>query len=206
MALVAALVLASCGGDQGTRAAGAAAADDDWRGTVLGDAWQKPSFTLTDVDGQPFDFRAQTDDDLTLLFFGYTHCPDVCPLHMANLAAALEALPGEVRANTTVVFATTDPARDTPEVLKRFLAGFNPTFVGLTGTAEEMAQAQLEAGVPVAGAGPPMPDGSYVVGHAAQVIAYTRDAKAHVVYPFGTRQADWADDLPRLLKEPAWNP
>ena len=74
------------------------------------------------------------------------------------------------------------------------------------GTVEEMAAAQEAAGVPVAGAEPPKADGSYVVGHSAQVIAYTRDAQAHLVYPVGTRQADWADDLPRLLHEPAWNP
>ena len=156
---------------------------------MLGDPWTKPEFTLTDVNGQPFDFRAGTDGYLTLLFFGYTHCPDVCPLHMANLAAVLDALPGDVRVNTKVVFATTDPARDTPAVLKKWLGNFDPTFIGLTGTADEMAAAQRAAGIPVSVAEPPKADGSYLVGHAAQVIAYTRDGLAHVVYPFGTRQS-----------------
>lgn len=177
-----------------------------WRGTLLAEPWSKPSFTLTDTNGQPFDFRAQTDGYLTLLFFGYTHCPDVCPLHMANLAAVLGSLSGDVRVGTKVVFATTDPARDTPAVLKKWLANFNPSFVGLTGTPDEMAAAQRATGIPVSAAEPAKPDGSYVVGHAAQVIAYTRDGLAHLVYPFGTRQSDWADDLPRLLAEPAWNP
>jgi protein SCO1/2 len=188
--------------------AGAARHDKEsaWRGTLLAEPWPKPSFTLTDVNGQPFDFRAQTDGYLTLLFFGYTHCPDVCPLHMANLAAVLESLSGDVRVNTKVVFATTDPARDTPAVLKKWLANFNPTFIGLTGTVDAMAAAQRAASVPVSVAEPPKADGSYTVGHAAQVIAYTRDGLAHVVYPFGTRQSDWADDLPHLLTEPAWNP
>ena len=193
--------VAACG-----RATAGGRSASSWRGTELATPWPKPDFTLTDTTGQPFNFRAGTDSYLTLLFFGYTHCPDVCPLHMANLAAVLEAASGDVRANTKVVFATTDPARDTPAVLKSWLANFNPTFIGLTGTVEEMAAAQEAAGVPVAGAEPAKADGSYVVGHAAQVIAYTRDGQAHLVYPFGTRQADWANDLPRLLEEPAWNP
>ena len=197
--------LSACG-NQGGGSATSNQSDSTWRGTELGTPWPKPDFTLTDTNGQPFAFRAGTDGYLTLLFFGYTHCPDVCPLHMANLSAVLEAASGDVRANTKVVFATTDPARDTPEVLKSWLANFNPAFIGLTGTPDEVAAAQEAAGVPVAGAEPPEADGSYVVGHAAQVIAYTRDGQAHVVYPFGTRQGDWAEDLPRLLREPAWNP
>ncbi len=68
-----------------------------------------------------------------------------------------------------------------------------------------MDAAQRAAGIPVSVAEQPKADGSYVVGHAAQVIAYSRDDLAHVVYPFGTRQSDWADDLPRLLTDPAWN-
>jgi protein SCO1/2 len=201
---VAAVVLVACG-RTGEQARGEGS-DGGWNGTVLGEPWAKPDFTLTDVHSQPYDFGAETDGYLTLLFFGYTHCPDVCPLHMANLSAVLDALSGEVRANTKVVFATTDPARDTPSRLKAWLGDFDPTFVGLTGTLEEMQRAQEAAGVPVGGADPPDGDGDYVVGHAAQVIAYTRDGLAHVVYPFGTRQEDWADDLPRLLEDPAWNP
>jgi protein SCO1/2 len=198
------LLLAACG--RGDAVGGGQDGTSRWRGTLLGEPWPKPEFTLTDETGQPFDFRAATDGYLTLLFFGYTHCPDVCPLHMANLAAVLDTMPGEVRANTKVVFATTDPARDTPERLKSWLGNFDDRFIGLTGTLDQVVAAQEAAGVPVSGAEPPKADGSYVVGHAAQVIAYTRDDEAHLVYPFGTRQSDWADDLPRLLQEPAWNP
>ena len=71
------------------------AADDReaWQGVLLAEPQPRPDFTLTDTSGQPFDFRAETQGKLTLLFFGYTHCPDVCPIHMANLSAAL-AQPG----------------------------------------------------------------------------------------------------------------
>ena len=187
--LVAVATLGVCG-RSGEQAQGSAAGDSGWRGTLLASRGRSPTFTLTATDGQPYDFRPSTDGYLTLLFFGYTHCPDVCPLHMANLAAVLDELPGDVRANTKVVFATTDPARDTPARLKNWLATFDPTFIGLTGyRPTRWSPAQEAAGVPVAGAEPPDGDGSYVVGHAAQVIAYTRDGEAHVVYPFGTRQA-----------------
>jgi protein SCO1/2 len=200
---VALAVLAACGGGASSDSG---EDDDGWRGLALSVPWAKPDFVLTGTDGRPFDFPAETDGYLTLLFFGYTNCPDVCPLHLANLAAVLDAAGGDVRANTKVVFATTDPARDTGPVLEPYLAGFDPSFIGLTGTPDEVVAAQQATGIAVAGAEPPEEDGSYVVGHAAQVIAYTRDGLAHVVYPFGTRQEDWAEDLPRLLAEPAWNP
>ena len=155
-----ALAVRSAPAARATRPAGRHGDESAWRGTLLGDPWTKPEFTLTDINGQPFDFRAGTDGYLTLLFFGYTHCPDVCPLHMANLAAVLDTLPGDVRVNTKVVFATTDPARDTPVALKKWLGNFNPTFIGLTGTADEMAAAQRAAGIPVSVAEPPKADGS----------------------------------------------
>src|SRR5829696_8229321 len=64
--------------------------DDTWRGAVLDPARPRPAFTLTDTEGRPYDFAAETQGRLTLLFFGYTSCPDVCPVHMATLSAALD--------------------------------------------------------------------------------------------------------------------
>ena len=161
----------------------------------------KPAFTLTDTRGRPWDFRARTDRQLTLLVFGYTHCPDVCPVHMANIAAALRTLPADLAASTRVVFVTTDPARDTPERLRTWLASFDPSFVGLRGTPEQTDRIQEQLGLPPAAVGTPLPgDSSYAVGHATQVIVFTPDNLAHVEYPFGTRQSDWARVLPRLSR------
>lgn len=166
-------------------------------GIELGLAQERPSFTLTDTGGRPYDFAAETAGQLTLLFFGYTSCPDICPLHLANLAEALRQ-PGVPR--PTVVFVGVDAARDTPEAVRDFLARFDSSFVGLTGTPEELEAAQLAAQVPVAVTEEPeTPGGDYLVGHASQVIAYTADDLAHVVYPFGVRQQDWVDDLKRLV-------
>lgn len=175
-------------------------APSDLNGTLLGTAQPRPDFTLTDTNGQPFDFAKETAGELTLLFFGYTSCPDVCPLHLANLAYAMEQprVP-----KVTVVFVSVDTTRDTPEVIRSFLDRFDANFVGLTGTKEELRLAQEAAQVPVAiTEEPKVPGGDFLVGHAAQVIAYTGDDQAHVVYPFGTRQQDWIEDLPRLYQGP----
>jgi protein SCO1/2 len=185
------------GGDGATEARGD---DAGWHGAVLHEPAPRPDFTLTDTAGAPYDFRAETTGRLTLLFFGYTSCPDVCPIHMATLSAALEQ-PG--MPDPIVVFVTTDPERDTPERLRSWLDNFGTDFVGLTGTPEQIAAAEDAAGVARsivaaedAGA---TPEGDYEVGHAAQIIAYTPDDVSHLQYPFGVRRQDWEADLPRML-------
>lgn len=164
-------------------------------GTVLAEPWSRPAFTLTTTDGRPFEFARETAGRLTLLFFGYTSCPDICPIHLATLADAL-ARPG--MPDPIVVFVGIDPARDTPAAVRAYLDRFDTTFIGLVGTPAELDAAQTATGVPVAFAEQPDVDGSYLVGHAAQIVAYTPDDLAHVVYPFGVRQQDWVRDLPRL--------
>ena len=179
----------------------------DLRGTVLEPAWEKPDITLTDTEGQPFAFRTETDGLVTLLFFGYTHCPDVCPVHMGNIAAVFRDLPYAVRERIRVVFVTTDPERDTPARMREWLDRFDRSFVGLSGTEAEVGAFQAALRLPAAVRQPSRPGplpGAYAVGHAAQVIAFTADNRARVVYPFGTRQADWAHDLPRLVEADPW--
>lgn len=171
-----------------------------YRGVKLTPAIPRPSFTLTDTHGQPFDFRAKTDSTVTLLFFGYLNCPDVCPVHMTNIAAVMRNLPFDVTRIVRVVFVTTDPTRDTPEKLQAWLANFDPSFIGLRGTPEQVKDIEKSVKVAPAVADAPDSSGNYQVAHAAQVIAFTPDDSAHVVYPFGTRQADWMHDLPLLAR------
>ncbi|HEX3926587.1 MAG TPA: SCO family protein [Gemmatimonadales bacterium] len=159
----------------------------------------KPDFTFTDSRGQPYSLAQATAGKVTLLFFGYTHCPDVCPVHLANLAAVLAAMPDSIQSQVVVVFITTDPARDTPAVLDSWVKGFDPHFVGLTGSDSVIAAAQRTAQVLLAVKDTTDSKGNYGVGHAAQVIAYTRDGIGRVEYPPGTRQRDWAHDLPLLV-------
>ena len=182
----------------------AAAGDEDgWHGAYLPTPQPRPDFTLTDTSGAPYDFAAETGGRLTLLFFGYTSCPDVCPIHMATLSSALRQ-PG--MPEPIVVFVTTDPARDTPDHLRSWLDQFDTDFVGLTGTPEQVAAAEDAAGVARSiaatedGSPPAAGADAYEVGHAAQIVAYTPDDLNHVQYPFGVRRQDWQADLPRMLE------
>jgi protein SCO1/2 len=162
----------------------------------------KPAFTLTDTEGRPFAFREATAGSVTLLFFGYTNCPDVCPVQIANIAAALHKLPDAVTRQVTVVFVTTDPARDTPKRLRAWLDNFDRGFIGLTGSQAAIDSAQIAMHLPPAER-EDLPDGRYLLGHWAQVIAFTKDGLARFAFPFGTRQSEWAQEIPRLVAYPA---
>ena len=182
-----------------------AGADGGIRGAVLDPPLGKPDFTLSDTEGQPWNFRTETDGKLTLLFFGYTNCPDVCPVHMGNLGTVIAKYPFETRDRIRVVFVTTDPARDTAERLKSWLGTFGGGIVGLRGDIAEVNRIQAELGLPPA----QLPDSAeagadYPVGHSARVLAFTPDNLGRVAYPFGTRQEDWVHDLPLLLKQRDW--
>ena len=196
--LLAAVV--ACGGrDDGREAQENAGNPYGLRGRVLPGPMAKPDLVLTDQRGDPFDLRKETDGYLTLVFFGYTHCPDICPIHMATLAAVMPTLPPRVRERLRVVFVTTDPERDTPERLATWLANFDPSFIGLTGDTATIYAAQRALFLPLPQIGPADSTGAYEVGHAAAVVAFTPDNQARVLYPFGIRQADWAYDLPKLV-------
>jgi protein SCO1/2 len=171
-----------------------------YRGGLVTPPLPKPAFVLTDTSGAPFDFRQKTDGYVTLLFFGYTYCPDQCPMHMANLGAALKKLPPAIAGQVKLVFVTTDPERDSPAVLRRWLDLFDRHFIGLTGTERAIEAVERAAGVPVAvKAG--LASGNYAVSHANFVVAYSKDNLAHVIYPGGISKDDWVHDLPILIWE-----
>jgi protein SCO1 len=179
---------------------------DGLAGAVLNPPMPKPSFTLTATDGRPFDFQKETQGYVTLLFVGYTHCPDVCPVHMTNIAAALQHLSPELANRVKVVFVTADPERDTPGVLRRWLDQFDPHFIGLRGDTAVVDGIlnELHLGSSVREPGPT--DSTYTIGHAAAVVAFTPDNLAHVIYLFGVRQSDWAHDLGQLAKAAGESP
>lgn len=199
LAACVAIFASACGGGTAQSAADRAR-ESGFRGITLDNPTPKVDFTLTDTEGEPFHFLEETKGFITLLFFGYTHCPDVCPVHMANLAAVLKDQPWEVRNAIKVVFVTTDPERDSPERIRQWLDAFDRSFIGLTGSREEVNQIQVSFGLP-----PAFIQGGtatdYIVGHASQILAFGRDDTARIAYPFGTRQADWAHDLPRLVSQ-----
>jgi protein SCO1/2 len=170
--------------------------DDAYAGLDLAEPYRRPSFTLTDTTGAPFDFKAATTGRPTLLFFGYTDCPDVCPTTMADVAVALRGVDAAVVEDLQVVFVTTDPATDTPEVLGEYLDRFDADlpvpFTGLTGDQEAIDQAQLSAGVPLA------EDRGRL--HSSLLLLYGSDDEAHVAFDAGNTSRDIAADL-RLVAE-----
>ena len=173
------------------------AASGELEGVALERPAEKASFVLHDTEGRRFDLIEETEGRLTLLYFGYTSCPDICPVHLAQLAEVFDQLP-EVRRNATVVFVTVDPDRDDPAAIRSFLDAFSDEFIGLTGSQQELVAAQEAAGVPIA-----VKEGSgndYTMGHAGQVLVYAPDGLGYSVYPFGTRQSQWIHDLPILLE------
>ena len=199
VSVVGALILGAAVLVQRSDAGGIDAADSGWAGTVLSIEQTMPDVVLTDTQGQPFDLRAGADGRVTLLMFGYTNCPDICPISVATLASALRSLPPAVADGVRLVFVTADPGRDTPERLRSFLDQFDEDFIGLHGTVEQLDTAQRAANVPPAVRDEPDEEGNYAVGHATQMIAYQPDGVAGIVYPFGTREGDWVNDLPRLV-------
>ena len=167
-----------------------------YRGLELGPPQPRPTFTLTDTTGSRYDFAAETRGRPTLLYFGYTHCPDVCPTTMADVAAALRGTPEPLRSEVRVVFVTTDPARDTGKVLAAWLRNFDPDlprkFVGLTGTTAQVDAAQAAAKIPVA------TDGGQT--HSAEQLLYGSDDYARVAYVSGSSPDDLRHDLPLVAR------
>ncbi|MCX7617018.1 SCO family protein [Tepidiforma sp.] len=197
LAALAVLPLAiACGGDK---------KDDDnagaqYMGAIVTPPIEKPDAVLMDENGQPFDLRKETEGYVTLLYVGYTHCPDICPTHLYEISEALKKVDPDVRKQVKVVFATADPERDTPQQLKQYLDTFDPDFIGLTGTRDLMDQFQIALGLQPA-TRTDLGGGNYAVNHAAYVMAFTKDNYAYTVYPSGMGQKEWLNDLPLLVKK-----
>ena len=168
------------------------------RGTAYSEPYPPaPEFTLTRESGN---FRlSETRGDIVLLFFGYTSCPDICPTTLAELKTALERLEEEKAENVKVVFVTVDPQRDTPERVQEYVNHFDPDFIGLSGTEEELAPVWNEYGVYRE-----IVDGTsaagYLVNHTARVTLIDQDGNLRVSYGFDTPVEKIVHDLQLLLK------
>lgn len=177
--------------------------DDGWRGIPLDldPPRTLPDVTLTDVDGQDVALAEDLAGSPVLLFFGYTSCPDICPIHLRTIASSMSAL-GVSTDQVQVVFVSVDPERDTPERIDEFTTAFDRNFIGLRGDIEvvEEALAQLDLPGPVVEGADPRGEGE-LIGHPAQVIGFDHEGVARRLWPFGARRADWVADLPRILEE-----
>jgi protein SCO1/2 len=157
----------------------------------------RPSFTLTDTKGKTFAFGTRTAGHPTLVFFGYTNCPDVCPTTMADINTALKAVPAALQRQTYVVFVSTDVKHDTAAVIDKWLSNFTSgvgaRFVGLRGTQPQIDAAQAAAHIALA-----EDDGQT---HSAQVLLFGADDYARVTFLQSTNEAElMAHDLPLAAK------
>jgi protein SCO1/2 len=169
--------------------------------TVLDQPFTKPNLVLTDTRGKKYDLRERTKGKPTLIYFGYTHCPDVCPLTMSNLAIARKKLAKADQDKLQVVFVTTDPERDTPAELAKWLpSAGDPSFTGLTGDFATIQAGARQMGI---GIDPPKKekDGTIVSMHGAQVIAFSPKTDAgYVLYGDDTSADEYAKDLPKIIR------
>ena len=168
-----------------------------FHGTLIQSQDVAPDFTLTTQQAQTAslsDFRGK----LVVLYFGYTSCPDVCPATLVEINNALEEL-GEKSEVVQVIMVTVDPERDTPQKLAEYLAHFNPDFIGLTGSPEQIAEAAALYGIYLG-----KNEGSdaidYLVDHTATLMVIDQEGYLKLIVPFGTTAKEIADDLAYILK------
>jgi protein SCO1/2 len=158
-------------------------------------------FTLTDQEGRPFrlaDHRGR----VVLLFFGFVHCPDVCPVTLSTWGKVQAAL-DDARDRVEFVFVTVDPERDTPESLRRHLEIYGQEFHGLTGSQEQLAGVYEAYGifqekVPVGSSA-----GGYVVDHSTRMLLIDATGRLRLRYAFDVAAEDIVHDVRRLLAERA---
>ena len=204
LALLAPALLPACGAAEVAGDGGAPVQISDrsdtggpYAGIEVEPAFPLPRARLTGDDGRAVELSADLDRPVRVFFYGYTLCPDVCPLVMANLALAVARLPDDVAARVQVVFVTSDPARDTPEALRAYLDRFDPDFTGYTGELATIVDVAQHMGVAV-DRGRRLPSGGYEVTHGAELIGYDGDDGV-VLWPQGTSVDDLASDLARLV-------
>ena len=186
-------LLVACGGGGGE-------ASTELNGTPLDPPAEVAATPLVDTDGSAYSLVDDTDKDLTLVFFGYTNCPDICGQVMATLAGTLARLDDAQKDELDVVFVTTDPARDTEPVVEEYVDAFDPSIIGLTGGLDDIVAVgeSLYVGVDQ---GEKLPSGGYDVTHGTRVMAIDSDDQTHVMWDHDVSQAQLAHDVLMLLDE-----
>lgn len=198
------LTLSACGsGDDSSSPVSVVSEDSgaNKAATVLDQPFEKPDLVLTDTKGQKYDLRAATKGRPTLIYFGYTHCPDICPLTMNNIAVAKKQLPKSEQDKLSVVFVTTDPARDTPSELGKWLKGIDPQFVGLTGDFATIQAGARTLGISIEPTHKDKKTGKTVSVHGTQVVAFSPKTDAgYVLYGEDATVDDYTKDLPKIIR------
>ena len=173
----------------------------------------QPQWQLTNVSGHLPDLRFTLTNDIdqpvtaaayrgkvTMLYFGYTHCPDVCPLTLAHMHQVLQQL-GTAADGVQFLFVTVDPERDTPAVLRQYVAAFDPHIMGLTGTQDQIAVLAKWYRAFYEREAPKTPSGNYEVSHSSAIYIFDRDGHARLLATPGDPQTAVVHDLQLLLEQ-----
>ena len=171
----------------------------EYRGLVLPTPEIANDFTLMAHHGEEVqlsDFR----EKIVVLYFGYTYCPDVCPTTLSALSLAMDELTPTEKGQIQVLMVSVDPERDSPEVLADYLAHFDATFLGLTGTEQAISEAAEAFGI-FYQKGPGSVASGYLVDHTATVSVVDKAGHLRLLFPFGTPAEDIAADLKHLIDE-----
>lgn len=158
-----------------------------------------PEFALNGSDGKQLTL-ARFRGKLVVLEFGYTSCPDVCPVTLATLAQARKKL-GAAAERVQVIFVTVDPERDTPGLLRRYLAAFDSSFIGASGTPQQLARVRQDYGITVTDK--TMAKGSktaYSLGHSSSLYLVDPQGRLRAMAPYGSSADDLAHDMRLLLR------
>jgi protein SCO1/2 len=198
LALGLALALTACGGgDEGStiRIEGQSA---KWHGSLVGPGYPLPGQTYETTDGATFVPSEDAVKRVTLVFMGYSSCPDICNVVLANLAAALRGAPDDVQDSVEVLFISTDPARDTAPVIEEYVRRFDPDFVGLRAPTETVAATAKDLKQSY---DPPAEDveGAYEVEHGTYTTAFV-EGKAVLVWSPETAVGEIREDLVHLVE------
>ncbi|MBM7088426.1 SCO family protein [Streptomyces sp. NPDC014603] len=198
------LTLSACGASDDNSGKPVAVVSEDAAAekaaTLLDKPFEKPDLVLTDTNGKEYDFRKETAGKPTLIYFGYTHCPDVCPLTMNNIAVAKKQLSKEQQDQLRIVFVTTDPERDTAPALGKWLKGIDSQVVGLTGDFSTIQAGARTLGITI---NPPRKDdqGKTVSDHGTQVVAFSpKTDGGYLLYGEDATVEDYTQDLPEIIK------
>jgi protein SCO1/2 len=167
---------------------------DALKAGVFDPAREAPDFSVRGSDGAALTL-SRYRGKVVVLGFGYTSCPNVCPVTLAILAQAHRKL-GALGSQVQIIYITVDPERDSAERLRQYLASFDPTFVGGTGTASQMAAVRKSYGVTAEKHGT---GSDYAVSHSSFVYLITREGKLRALMPFGHKADDYVHDISMLL-------
>ena len=194
VAVTAALLLSGCGSTVGL------GAGNQMTGTELDPPFDVSGTALVDGSEAPYSLVEDTDKDLTLVFFGYINCPDICGTVMSTLASAMTRLSEDERDDVDVVFITTDPNRDTPALVADYATNFDPGFIGLTAPIRTVIDVAMPLGIAVE-KGDKLPSGGYDVTHGTQIIGIDADDEGIAYWREDVSSAQLATDVQHLLSE-----